>query len=258
MFCTYEQAGLQYGCSYRATALQMQSTEHHDVLTAAPTRQLTVPNATFTESYFSTWPHVRLYFPRNHFPKHCRLQCLWVSPLTCPNRPTLLHYMPQPPHITTLHAPTAPHYSIQSLIFVKIHQPLPPPHPFPPTTDLSSLRSAILSLSLSPLPFFSHYAVWFRRKDQYFVRWNYRLLWRTKAHERVSVIRNFCRGRVVRMFHLWTKLSLTFPRGSLRIWLFSQNKRKQREATSSRDTLGRVQRRKNSSLQKTSLWSSYW
>lgn len=54
MFCTYEQAGLQYGCSYRATALQMQSTEHHDVLTAAPTRQLTVPNATFTESYFST------------------------------------------------------------------------------------------------------------------------------------------------------------------------------------------------------------
>jgi hypothetical protein len=32
--------------------------------------------------------------------------------ITCPNRPTLLHYMPHPPHITPLHAPTAPHYSI--------------------------------------------------------------------------------------------------------------------------------------------------
>jgi hypothetical protein len=29
-----------------------------------------------------------------------------------PNRPTLLHYLPQPPHITPLHAPIAPYYSI--------------------------------------------------------------------------------------------------------------------------------------------------
>jgi len=32
--------------------------------------------------------------------------------ITCPNRPILLHYMPQPPHITSLNATTTPYYSI--------------------------------------------------------------------------------------------------------------------------------------------------
>jgi len=149
-------------------------------------------------SYLSKLPHITpLQAPTAPYhPITCPNRPTLLS-ITCPNRPTLLHYLPQPPHITPLHAQTAPHYSIQSPIFVNILQPLPPPHPYRPTAVLSSLCPSILSLSLSLslLPFFSHYAGWFRRKDQYFVRWCHRSFWWIKSYERVSIIRNVCRGK---------------------------------------------------------------
>ena len=201
------------------TALQQQSTDHHDVRTAATQdswqsltphllKAILIPDHTYIYIFrgipslniagYNVYEYLLL--PAQTAPHYS---------ITCPTRPISLHYMPQTAPYHSITCPNRP-ISLQSITNICYSSSAPASSASLSTDHSPQFLMLSNPLSLSRLPFFSHYAGWFRRKGQYFVMCCYHSLWRIKSYERVSVIRNGHRGRVARMLHLWAELSYIF------------------------------------------------